>query len=925
MKKRAISILLVLCMVLALLPGTAFAAGSWSEWSTTPVYGSDTREVETRQVKISDDHTEYRYGRYIDATRKWVCWCATYQTLVGTPGSTLQYSDWSTIRYSPNAKDWTCGYCRGSHIGVDHYSDDGRPWWHEYTLSSGNYFWEESRFVGAEYETQYRYRDIEPDAYTVTFDANGGSVNISSKTVTVGESYGNLPTPVRNGYTFDGWYTSADGGSNIWASSTVSRTWDHTLYAHWTGSIQTCTVTFDANGGSVSTSGKTVTVGESYGSLPTPVRSGYTFDGWYTSADGGSGVNSFTTVSQSWDHTLYAHWTINTKGPTLSDLTYSFSNSKRAYGYSSSYKIPLARYQMMFGNTALARSLYQQSGQWGGSCYGMSSTACLFFRDGNGVSVSGFRNGASVPADLSVSDWNSAWNLSVTEFVEAMQVSQSGGTIQSDYRSNKDQLDRLCQAVQAFRQNGKEPIVIAVFGKEGGHALVGYDMIHISATESRLMVYDCNYPRTERYITLTKNSSGRYTDWYYHLNNTYDWGSRYSGSWISYVPYSHFLKSWENRKGAGNVNMLTINTNNAAIKDMDGNVIARIRDGEVVTNRKDIYPVINLGLVSDGDAGGDAGTSLWLPTDDLYTVTNTDRSVRGFEATLVHVDQSATVNTTASEVTLAVNDGEELSYVELPRDTGEKYTITLNSTLEDGYDNVQLTGTTDQESAPVLAQIAGKLYAEGVDLNSNASLRVNGTAASSSILEGGLPEIPSLGISATLEKPERLPFIDVPSGSYYYDSVAWAVQNNITAGTSKTTFDPDQICTQVQILTFLWRAAGEPVSTARLPFQLNAGLNYAETALRWAYQKGMIDASFNQSALCTRSITVKFIWQAFGAPSASLNGKFADVSAGAGYAQAVNWAVSRGVTAGTSAVTFSPDNTVTRKEAVTFLYRAYQK
>lgn len=846
MKKRAVSTLLVLCMVLALLPATSFAAGPWSEWSTTPVYGSDTREVETRQVKVSDDHTEYRYGRYIDATRKWVCWCATYQASVGTPGSTLQYSDWSTTRYSPNAKDWTCGYCKGDHIGVDHYSGDGRPWWHEYTLSSGNYFWEESRFVEAEYETQYRYRDIEPEVYTVTFDANGGSVSTSRKTVTAGGPYGSLPTPVRNGYTFDGWYTSANGGSKVWDSSIVSQTQDHTLYAHWT---------------------------------------------------------------------------INAKGPTLSDLTYSFGNNKKAYGYPSNYKIPLVRYQMMFGSTALAQSLYQRSGQWGGNCYGMSSTACMLFRDGNGVSVSGFRSGASVPSDLSVSDRNSTWDLSVAEFIEAMQISQNGGTIQSDYRGNKDRLDQLCQAVQAFRQNGRDPIVIAVFGKEGGHALVGYDMIDISATESRLMVYDCNYPRTERYITLTKDPSGRYADWYYHLNDTYDWGSRYSGSWISYVPYSHFLRSWEDRKGAGNVNMLTINTNSAAIKDVDGNVIARIQDGEVVTDREDIYPVIELGLVSDGDGGDHAGTSLWLPTDDLYTVTNTDRSMRSFETTLVHVDQAVTVSTTGTEVTLAVNDAEELSYVELPRDTGEKYTITLDSTLEDGYDNVQLTGTTDQGSAPVLAQIAGKLYAEGIDLNSNASLKINGTTASSSVLEGGLPGIPSLGISAT---PDKLPFVDVPSGSYYYDSVAWAVKNGITAGTSATTFDPDQICSQVQILTFLWRAAGEPASTARLPFKLDAGLNYAETALRWAYQKGMIDASFDQSALCTRSITVKFIWQAFGSPSASLDGRFTDIPVGTSYAQAVSWAVSRGVTVGTSATTFSPDNTVTRKEVVTFLYRAYK-
>lgn len=133
--------------------------GPWSKWSTTPVYLSSTRQVETRTVKTSDGATEYRYGRYIDSTGGHICWCSTYLGSKGYSGITVQYSSWSTTRYGASGKVWTCGNCNGSHTGIDHYDSQGRPAWKEYSLSSGNYYWEESRQTSDTYETQYRYRD----------------------------------------------------------------------------------------------------------------------------------------------------------------------------------------------------------------------------------------------------------------------------------------------------------------------------------------------------------------------------------------------------------------------------------------------------------------------------------------------------------------------------------------------------------------------------------------------------------------------------------------------------------------------------------------------------------------------------------------------------------------------------------------------
>lgn len=142
--------------------------------------------------------------------------------------------------------------------------------------------------------------------YTVTFNANGGTTSTSSKTVTYGSTYGTLPTPTRTGYTFNGWYTASSGGTQITSSSTVSITANQTLYAQWTA--KTFTVTFNANGGTTSTASKTVTYGSTYGTLPTPTYTGYSFLGWYTATSGGTKITSSTTVSITANQTLYAQW-----------------------------------------------------------------------------------------------------------------------------------------------------------------------------------------------------------------------------------------------------------------------------------------------------------------------------------------------------------------------------------------------------------------------------------------------------------------------------------------------------------------------------------------------------------------------------------------------------------------------------------------
>ena len=198
--------------------------------------------------------------------------------------------------------------------GVNRYlysSDDGSTWqsvpnnWK--ITSNGSYsFWVKAVDNAGNETTPAKFTIVITKNVQVNYNANGGSVNPTSKIVTYGNTYGTLPTPTRSGYKFEGWYTSASGGSKVTSSTIVENNQTHTLYAHWTK--QTYTLTFNANGGSVNPTSRSVAYDEVYGSLPTPTRTGYNFAGWYTSASGGSQVGSSTKMGAG-NTTIYAHWT----------------------------------------------------------------------------------------------------------------------------------------------------------------------------------------------------------------------------------------------------------------------------------------------------------------------------------------------------------------------------------------------------------------------------------------------------------------------------------------------------------------------------------------------------------------------------------------------------------------------------------------
>ena len=186
----------------------------------------------------------------------------------------------------------------------------------------------------------------------------------------------------------------------------------------------------------------------------------------------------------------------------------------------------------------------------------------------------------------------------------------------------------------------------------------------------------------------------------------------------------------------------------------------------------------------------------------------------------------------------------------------------------------------------------------------------------------------NISASHTIEVQFRVrsSFVDVPSGSYYEDAVDWAVANGITTGMDAAHFSPDGICTRAQAVTFLWRAAGRPAPESRtMPFTDVPADSYYYDAVLWAVEngitKGTSSTTFSPDDTCTRAQIVTFLWRSEQSPAAGSSNPFTDVSADAYYADAVLWAVKEAITTGTTRTTFSPDAECTRAQIVTFLWR----
>ena len=284
-----------------------------------------------------------------------------------------------------------------------------------------------------------------------------------------------------------------------------------------------------------------------------------------------------------------------------------------------------------------------------------------------------------------------------------------------------------------------------------------------------------------------------------------------------------------------------------------------------------------------------------------------------------NITEQAEVDAMAKAIEDAIAALVQKSYPVTISGTTEHGTVTASTEAAVGGSTVTITVKPD--SGYTLGGIT-VTDSEGNEL----SLTDNGNGAYTFTMPSGKVEI---HVTFT-EDGSRNPFQDVPDDAYYFEAVNWAVANNVTNGTSETTFSPNVGCTRAQVVTFLWRAAGQPEPTEGTnPFtDVKEGAYYYKAVL-WAVEKGITngtsETTFDPDETCTRAQIVTFLWRREGKPAPTgANNPFADVKPSAYFGSAVIWAVEKGITNGTSETTFEPNEDCTRAQVVTFLWRAYR-
>ena len=326
-------------------------SGSWTETATWNYYATYSGGSFSNKIRTDSKSVTMKWSRTVQDYWSSGSTTLTYYTAYypgtttivesGEVSSTLtantSYSDWSDTTNSytfPTTQDYWNTINSGNDNG---YKVTG--WKTTNSAYSANTYNPGQTVTSVRYGTFNWYPVTRANSYTITLKYNyTGAPSDSSVSVTYNSACSNLTTPTRTGYTFKEWNDKADGtGTKYTTSTTYTTVGNKTLYAQWTANKYTLTA--NANGGTIpTTSGwtiasdsktatKSVTYGSAYSTLPTPTRTGYQFDGWYTTASGGSSVSSSTTMGAA-ETTIYARWAeglkviFNLKGGTKDGDSY---------------------------------------------------------------------------------------------------------------------------------------------------------------------------------------------------------------------------------------------------------------------------------------------------------------------------------------------------------------------------------------------------------------------------------------------------------------------------------------------------------------------------------------------------------------------------------------------------------------------------
>lgn len=714
-----------------------------------------------------------------------------------------------------------------------------------------------------------------------------------------------LSAPGKDDFDFAGWYTDSDFSTEAPKDGDVyTATAGQIYYAKWNSEI-----TFDANGGTGSMEAQTIAETDTSTKLTknTFAREGYEFSGWNTAADGSgtSYTDEATEAGANGNITLYAQWTkkigesTNYTVNAILDQTYTGAAIEPAVVVKNGDTVLDSGYTVAYSNNT-------DVGTAKATVAVGSDTAEVKFKIVKDTSPT------VEMADVSVT-YGTEYAMTATAKTSAGNEI-TGGTITIKYYTDEgcttDEAANApssagtyyAKATLTGTENYAEATTIAkiiISNATFSVSATGYDGTYNGEAHSITVEADgadVTYCETENGTYSSNNpaytNAGEYTVYYKATKANHDDVTGSATVKIAKVQTSLTLTADPaSMNGAGTVKLTVSSTGipeaaTISAPACDGVTVSTYSDGTYSVSLPNETKEYTFTVSYAGDNNYEAATA-------TCTVSVTRRSSGGGGGSSSSGSTTYTVSTDSAK-----NGSVSVS----PKNASKGTTVTITIKPDSGYELDDLTVTDKNGDAVKLTRKSDTQYTFTMP-------------ASKVTVEASFTKI---------EEQPSVSFIDVPTSAYYYDAVAWAVENGITNGTSATTFSPDDSCTRAQMVTFLWRAAGSPKATGGNPFTDVSASAYYYDAVLWAVEQGITNGTsaitFSPDATVTRGQTVTFLWRAGGSPAAR-GSSFADVAADAYYAPAVQWAVANGITYGTSSTTFGPEDDCTRAQIVTFLWR----
>ncbi len=572
----------------------------------------------------------------------------------------------------------------------------------------------------------------EAPSYKVSLEANGGSCEVSSITVKNGTKYEKLPAVSKANCVFQGWFTEPEGGMKVENTTVVNLASNQVLYAQFIEN--SLKISFDANGGSVEggAGDRIVYAQDTYGELPKPTRSGYSFIGWYTQESGGQIITEDMVVNSTGEMKLYAHWISTKQNINFDTLHYSFLNSRSAYGYSTPYRIPLSVFQYLYGKTGKSKNMYQEWPEWGGNCFGMAATALMLNVEGDSINLYDFGNDLTKNSDLSCGDVNAKSKISLTRFIETLHIAQRENEVSQDKSVHKDDWDAIEEAIKATQEGTGLPVILSIHSKTSGHAVAAYKI-----DDDKIYIYDPNYAKEEQYISLTRDNDGKISGWSYKINGTEACGNNVTNSWISYYSYESVLRAWEKRSSEYYSSEILVgcNVNSYTIYSESGSALAQVKNGQLYTKRSDIYL-----CDSDEDTSTDETYKVYLP-EGSYKIENTSGTSK-FSVSVIGTERSITTTTESKQVTIDLQDFAGENECSITPASGQSYSVTLESSALMDKESIKVSGVGNGNSIEV-EQNQGSAAFTNCD---NAAVTVENKAVSL------VPVSASVGVGGTITR-----------------------------------------------------------------------------------------------------------------------------------------------------------------------------